>query len=171
MQFAALLQGHLPTLATERLILCAPRVDDFEFFADIACGPRGRYLGGPMSREAAWDDFARMTATWLLHGHGVWTIANAGGVQGFVLIGFEPGDREPELGILLTELAEGRGIAAEAMRAARAHAFEEYGWTSVVSYVDPENTRAIALMHRLGAHPDADAPDGAQAFRHQRMAA
>lgn len=153
-QFAVMLQGQLPTLATDRLILRAPRVTDFDTYADIACTDRGLHLGGPMSREDAWADFASMTAGWMLHGHGLWTVANAEGVLGFVLLGYEPGDREPELGFVFAAHAEGRGIAYEAACAARDYAFETLGWTTLVSYIDPANDRAIALAHRMGAVDD-----------------
>lgn len=152
--FAFALQGQLPLLVTDRLVLRAPKVEDFDAFASIACTERGAYFGGPMTREEAWADFTQMTATWLLHGHGVWTIGVAGGIAGFVLLGFEPGDMEPELGFLLLPEAEGQDIAFEAATAARTHAFETLGWTTLVSYVDPENVRAARLASRLGAVHD-----------------
>lgn len=167
--FALALQGQLPALATDRLILRSPRVGDFDVFADIACSGRGRFLGGPMTREDAWADFAAMSGGWLLHGHGLWTIGAAQGTCGFVLLGFEPGDHEPELGFLLSQSAEGHGYAFEAARAARAHAFDTLGWRTVVSYIDPDNTRAIALARRLGAQQEGEisGPDGRTlVFRH-----
>ena len=154
--FALALQGQLPTLATDRLILRAPRVTDFDTFFAIAGTDRGAHLGGPMTREDAWADFSQMTATWLLHGHGVWTVGHAGDIAGFVLLGFEPGDREPELGFLLTEAAEGMSIAYEAACAAIDHAFTTLGWSTLISYVDPDNARSIALARRLGGLPDGE---------------
>ena len=154
--FAAALQGHLPTLATDRLILRAPRVADFDCFAEIACTERGRFFGGPMNREDAWAEFAAMTGGWLLHGHGLWTIGGPSGVLGFVVLGFEPGDREPELGWFLTADAEGHGYAFEAAKAARAHAYTDLGWTTLVSYIDPANRRSLALARRLGALEDGE---------------
>ncbi len=163
--FALQLQGQLPLLVTERLLLRAPKVEDFEAFASIACTERGTYFGGPMTREDAWADFTQMTATWLLHGHGVWTIGRAGDIAGFVLLGFEPGDLEPELGFLLLPHAEGDGIGFEAATAARDHAFETLGWRTLVSYIDPENTRAQRLAARLGAARDGIVDD-AQVWRY-----
>lgn len=163
--FALQLQDQLPLLVTERLLLRAPKVEDFEAFARIACTERGQSFGGPMSREDAWADFTQMTATWLLHGHGVWTIGRAGEIAGFVLLGFEPGDREPELGFLLLPHAEGDGIAFEAATAAQDHAFNSLGWTTLVSYIDPENTRAQRLATRLGAVLDGRVDD-AQVWRY-----
>ncbi|MEL6451619.1 MAG: GNAT family N-acetyltransferase [Pseudomonadota bacterium] len=152
--FAIALQGQLPTYATDRLILRAPRVTDFDSYAQIACTSRGTHLGGPMTREEAWADFSQMTSAWLLHGHGLWTIGHAGQIAGFVLLGFEPGDAEPELGFMLTKEAEGKGIAHEAAQAALGHAWDTLGWSTLVSYVAPANTRAIALARRLGGLAD-----------------
>ena len=157
--FAIALQGHLPTLATDRLILRAPRVTDFDTYAQIACTSRGQHLGGPMTREDAWLDFSQMTSTWLLHGHGLWTIGHAGDIAGFVVLGFEPGDQEPELGFMLTKQAEGMGIGFEAAQAALTHAFDTLGWSTLVSYIDPANTRSISLARRLGALPDGEITD------------
>ena len=165
--FALNLQRQLPTVTTDRLILRAPRVTDFDTYADIACSDRGTFFGGPMSREEAWADFAQMTSTWLLHGHGLWTIGHGGGIAGFVVLGFEPGDQEPELGFMLTGEAEGRGIAAEAATCALSHAFGELGWHTLVSYIDPANTRAQKLASALGATPDGTVDD-AQVWRYTR---
>lgn len=155
-QFALALQGQLPTLATDRLILRSPRVTDFDIYAEIACSDRGQHIGGPMSREAAWFDFSQTVSTWLLHGHGLWTIGHGPDIAGFVLLGFEPGDQEPELGFMLRESAEGQGIAFEAAQAALDYAFTDLGWTTLVSYIAPENARSIALARRLGALPDGE---------------
>ena len=158
--FAIALQGHLPTIATDRLILRAPRVTDFDTYAQIACTERGKHLGGPMTREDAWLDFSQMTSTWLLHGHGLWTIGHAGDIAGFVVLGFEPGDQEPELGFMLTTQAEGMGIGLEAAQAALTHAFGTLGWSTLVSYIDPANIRSIKLAQRLGGLPDGEITEG-----------
>jgi RimJ/RimL family protein N-acetyltransferase len=166
-RFALHLAGQLPTLTTERLILRAPRVTDFDAYAEIACSDRGAYLGGPMSREDAWLDFAQMTSTWLLQGHGLWTIGHAGRIAGFVMLGFEPGDAEPELGFMLTARAEGCGLAFEAACAAKEHAFETLGWDTLFSYIDPANARAETLAARLGGKSDGTR-DGARIWRYRR---
>lgn len=171
--FAARLAGMLPRLTTPRLVLRAPRIADFDLWASVACTERGRFLGGPMSRDEAWLDFAQTVATWLLRGHGVWTVETpAGEALGFVLIGFEPGDREPELGYVFRPEAEGRGLATEAARAVLDHVFGTLGWDSVVSYIDPGNARSIAVARRLGAarDPAAEAALGGVDFvyRHTR---
>lgn len=155
---AAQLSGQVPVLHTDRLILRAPRVGDFDCLADIACTERGRGIGGPMTRADAWREFTQLSSGWLLHGHGGWTIENAqtNTVLGFVLIGFEPGDLEPELGFLLDAEAEGQSIAYEAGRCVLDFATDVLKWTTLVSYIDPANSRSIALAERLGAEPDGE---------------
>ncbi|MCY1128051.1 GNAT family N-acetyltransferase [Frigidibacter sp. RF13] len=156
---AAAFAALVPVIETERLRLRAPGIGDFDAWAGIECGDRGVGIGGPMSRADSWLDFAQATATWLLRGHGLWSVEsrNTGALLGFVLIGFEPGDQEPELGFLFTEAAEGQGYAFEAAKAARAHAFGALGFVTIVSYIAPDNDRSIRLAERLGAARDTAA--------------
>ncbi len=170
---ASRVSDALPVITTKRLVLRAPRLSDFPACAEIACAERGKFIGGPMSREDAWNEFAKMTAGWLLHGHGGFAVEDrdSGAICGFVVLGLEPGDQEVELGFALTEAGEGRGIAAEAAQAIRAWATDTLGLAGLVSYIDPQNARSIALAKRLGAtrDPVAEAAlddDGTHVYRH-----
>ncbi|TAG18948.1 MAG: N-acetyltransferase [Rhodobacterales bacterium] len=169
--FAATLSGLLPVIETARLRLRAPTLADFDAWAEIFTGPAGPHLGGPFDREDAFTEFAAACGLWLLRGHGVWTVDLKSGGQplGFVLIGFEPGDQEPELGYLFRPSAEGQGYATEAARALRDHAFTAMGMDRLVSYIDPENPRSSRVADRLGATRIADF-DGAQVWLHQGVA-
>lgn len=167
MQNAASLSAHLPQLETVRLILRAPRLEDFDAYAQIACSPRGKGLGGPFERSDAWYDFATMVGTWLLRGHGLWSVdlAKTSDLLGFVVIGFEPGDRNHELGYMMLESSEGQGYAAEAAEAARRYAQDVLKVPVLDSYIFPENDRSIALAQRLDAqhvgqisYPEDDDP-------------
>lgn len=145
----------VPVIETARLRLRVPRTQDFALFHEIMRGPRGIHFG-EMTREEAWLDFAQMCAGWMLRGHGAWTIELRDGSTpvGFVLLGLDQEDPEPELGYLLSDAAEGQGIAREAAEAARAFAFDSLEWTSLASFIAPGNSRSIALAERLGAHLD-----------------
>lgn len=156
---AGRMQSLVPVLGTDRLLLRAPKIDDFDLFAEIAGSGRAAGIGGPMSREAAWSEFMQMTGTWYLRGTGCWTVCYGGRAIGFVQIGFEPGDMEPELGFLFDAAFEGRGFAFEAARAVMTHAHETLGMTTLVSYVARDNARSIALALRLGGARDAAAED------------
>lgn len=160
-RLAAQVGAMLPVADTARTRLRPATLTDFDSFAEIACDPqRGRGLGGPYSRDAAFREFAAMVGCWLLRGHGLWAVMHEGACAGFVQIGFEPGDEAPELGWFFTEAHEGRGLAREAAEAAREVGFCLLGLPSMVSYVDRYNTRSNALAKRLGADrtptPDPD---------------
>ena len=163
--FGARLAALVPVIETERTRLRAPRLADFDAYAAILCGPVTEWLGGPFTRDAAFTDFEAGCGRWLLRGHGLWTVEDRAGTRlGFILIGFEPGDLEPELGYLFLPEVEGRGLAAEAARAGLAHA-RALRLPSLVSYIAPENHRSRALAQRLGARRDG-AVQGAEVWRH-----
>jgi len=166
--FAAALSAQLPVIETARLRLRAPTLADFDAWAEIFTGPAGPHLGGPFTRDEAFTEFAATCGLWLLRGHGVLTVeAKAGGAPlGFVLIGFEPGDQEPELGYLFRPAAEGQGYATEAAAALRDHAFDALGMGRLVSYIDPTNAGSVNVARRLGATRSADF-DGAEVWVHQ----
>ncbi|MEQ9257590.1 MAG: GNAT family N-acetyltransferase [Roseovarius sp.] len=153
---ATRMQAVVPVLTTARLTLRAPMIEDFTGFAQMVLGPRGAHFGAPATAEEAWAIFLQMTGAWYLRGHGAWavTLSDTGALLGFVQIGAEPGDREPELGWILSEEAEGKGYAREAAEAVRAQAFGPFALPSLVSYVDGANTRSLALAERLGATRD-----------------
>lgn len=164
--FAARLSDQLPVLETARLRLRAPRLQDMDAWAEVLTGPAAPWLGGPFTRDEAFVEFATSVGTWLLRGHGPWTVERRadGEVLGFVLIGLEPGDAEPELGFLFRPLAEGQGYAFEAAIAAREHA-RAIALPSLVSYIAPENQRSRRLAARLGARQSGQY-DGSEVWRH-----
>ena len=171
------LAAMVPVIEAGRVRLRAPRLSDLPAWTEILCSSRAVHMGGPYERDDAFMEFAAGVGSWLLRGHGVWTVdaRDGGETLGFVLVGFEPSDREPELGFFLREGAEGRGHAFEAAAAARDWSWAQ-GLPSLVSYVDPENARSARLALRLGARRDAEAeaayagtPDeGVAVFRHPR---
>jgi RimJ/RimL family protein N-acetyltransferase len=167
---AAIIAGRtaavVPELTTPRLRLRAPRIGDFAAYAGIATAARG----GSMSREEAWLDFAQMVAGWMMRGYGLWSVERRadGALLGFVPLNHEFGDPERELGWLLIESAEGQGYAREAAEAARAFAFDRLGLPSVVSYIDPDNSRSVRLAERLGARREPQDFEGVRVYRHVR---
>jgi RimJ/RimL family protein N-acetyltransferase len=162
----------IPTLSTERLTLRAPRPADFPGYAAFYASDRSVYEDGPLSRIAAWKEFAAAAAGWTLRGYGSLSIeeratrAYAGEVGIYHLANYP----EPEIGWMVVQAAEGRGIAHEAASVLRAWAYDRFGWTSLVSYIDAGNVRSIRLAERLGARLDtAAAPPEDEAclvFRH-----
>jgi len=150
----------IPTLTTERMVLRPPVLEDAEPYGDILASGRAAHMGGPFSAEDAWLDFCEGVAGWHLRGFGTLSLEDraSGAFLGMVYLHHERGDPERELGWVLTEAAEGHGLACEAAHAARAHAFGPLGWTTAVSYIDRDNVRSIRLAERLGARLDTQAP-------------
>ncbi len=169
---AAALEAIVPVLTTPRTRLRAPRLTDFDALHSITGSDRGSFVGGPWTEAESWSDFCLMTATWLLRGHGMWTVETRNAdVAGFVLIGCEPGDREHELGWLLVDAFEGMGLAHEAARAARAFAWGPLAVPSLVSYIPTGHVRSERLAARLDAVPDGTTcGDGIAVWRHPREA-
>lgn len=173
---AAVFAALVPQIATERTLLRAPRLDDFEAYRGIVGTERGRFMGGPMTDEDAWSDFIYLSSCWMLFGHGGWAVddAESGELLGFVLLGLEPGDEDVELGFLFLEGAEGKGYAFEAACAVRDWGFRELRLPTLESYVDPANARSAALARRLGGMDETPAdrhPDEARVFRYRNPGA
>ncbi len=148
----------IPTLTTERLILRPYRRSDFARYAAFCADPeRTRFMGGPRDAEEAWAWFTNDYASWGLHGFGTLAIERAGMMIGFAGLVHPPHFPEPECGWGLFEGAEGYGYATEAAAAILAHTFATTALASVVSYVDPENTRSARVAERLGGVIDRTA--------------
>ena len=156
--------GAIPTLITERMVLRAPVVADFEAYGEILMSSRATAMGGPFDRRDTWLDFCMEVASWALRGYGPLAMEERKTERflGLSIIHHDDGDPEPELGWVISEAAEGHGFAYEAASAHRAWAFEAITLPSLVSYIAPGNDRSVALAKRLGAEPDPSAvrPDG-----------
>jgi RimJ/RimL family protein N-acetyltransferase len=160
--FAAALRGHLPRIETARCVLRAPVLQDAPHWIAIMVPDAEGHLGGPHDAAGAFTEFAATVGLWLLRGHGLWTVTDtAGTVLGFVLLGFEPGDAEPELGFLFCEHARGKGFALEAAQAARDHGLRALSLPSLVSYIAPGNEASRRLARRMGAQFDGTATSDA----------
>jgi ribosomal-protein-alanine N-acetyltransferase len=146
----------IPTLQTERLTLRAPRMADFEAYAAFRGSERAVFLGGPYDEAQAFEQLSAIIGGWVLQGFGRWLVADRATDAPLGVVGlFHPRDwPEPEIAWSMFEQGEGKGYALEAALAARAHAYEQLGWTRVVSLIAPGNTRSEALAKRMGAQPE-----------------
>lgn len=163
-----------PVLTTARLTLRAPEARDWPAWHAFALSPRAALLG-PFDAFSAWHAFGHAIGHWVLRGYGWFalTLRDAGGAAVGLAGPWRPETwPEREIGwALFSPADEGRGLAAEAVSAARDFAFGTLGWTTAVSYIDPANARSIALARRLGARLDPGATrlpvaPGAQVWRH-----
>ncbi|SFB07242.1 Protein N-acetyltransferase, RimJ/RimL family [Poseidonocella pacifica] len=149
---------RIPVLETERLILRAPREEDFEAFAAFAQSPRNVFVGGIAPRFDAWRGFLSGLGHWALRGYGFFVVEvrETGAVAGRVGLCYHDGWPEPEIGWIIFDGFEGHGYAHEAALAARGWAARALGMTRLISLIDPDNHRSEALARRLGAVPEAD---------------
>lgn len=153
---------HIPTLRTERLVMRAPRMSDFDAYAAFRGSDRARGVGGPYSREASHDNLCAIIGHWHLEGYGRWMVTDRDDTPlGVVGLMNSPEWPEPEIAWSVFEAAEGKGVAYEAALSARRYAADTLGWTTAISCVLPGNTRSAALAQRMGAtrdgsftHPD-----------------
>jgi RimJ/RimL family protein N-acetyltransferase len=155
----------IPVLVTERLRLREPRESDLAAMAAFGAGPRSHFIGGPQGRRDAWRGLLANIGHWALRGYGFWSVDTAQGeFVGRVGVIFHDGWPEPELAWHLFDGFEGRGFAHEAALAARADAKTRLGLGPLISMVDPENARSIALAQRLGARLERTDPGNGKPF-------
>ncbi|MFS4437187.1 GNAT family N-acetyltransferase [Paracoccaceae bacterium GXU_MW_L88] len=151
------------TLTTERLVLRRSEGKDWPQFHAFALSERSKGIGGPHNLKDAWRKFAYGVGHWQIFGFGMWIVTTKEDDTALALVGpWSPPDwPENEIGWMVLDPAfEGKGYAFEAARAALEDAYTRLGWTTAVSYIDPDNTRSRALAERLGAviDPNAAAP-------------
>lgn len=147
---------RIPTVTTARLVLRAPRMDDFDAFAAFRASERTRHVGGPNSRAEAFAMFCALLGHWPLRGYGRWLVADRVTDEPLGIVGpyYPEGWPEPEIAWSVFDAGEGRGIAHEAALAARDWAARELGWQTPASLVARDNHRSAALARRLGAVED-----------------
>ena len=151
---------HTRTIETERLNLRAPTAEDWPVMRDFFMSDRAAFVGGPYTLAKAWRHFAAEIGHWVIKDFGMWAVTDKSDGTLYGLVGpWCPDDwPEQEVGWVITHAAEGKGIAYEAATAVVRDCFDTLGWSTVVSYIDPDNTRSIKLAERMGAVLDADAP-------------
>ncbi len=152
-----------PVMETPRLILRTPTADDVQPWMDFFMSERGRWHGcGPEAGLGrAWRASATLIGHWVIHGFGPFVFVRKSDEKPIGSCGpWFPADwPEPEMSwTVWDEATEGKGYAFEAASAVLDHLFNDLGWASSPSFIDPANARSIALAERLGATLDPDAP-------------
>jgi RimJ/RimL family protein N-acetyltransferase len=149
-----------PTLTTERLTLRAWRRADIDAFAALYGSDRATRIGGPVDRRHAWRTMAMLAGEWALNGYGMWALETRDGAWAGHAGFFHPDHYEdPELGWVLTEAAEGQGLAQEAAVAARDWG-RSNGIPRPASYIETGNSRSMRLAETLGARREATLDHG-----------
>lgn len=149
---------QIPTLETDRLILRAPRAEDLDAYANFLASDRTAGIGGPRSREQAFQGLCALIGHWRIRGYGRWVAADKGTDEPLGVVGLMcPEDwPEPEIAWSVFAGAEGRGIAYEAAVRSRTYAYATLRWSRVISCTTFDNHRSIALARRMGAVHEYD---------------
>lgn len=149
------MQLAIPSIETARLTLRPFREDDVRGLYELSQDPDViRFMGDrrvPTLQET-WRAVAGWMGHWAMRGYGQWAIEERGsgriiGRAGIINPAEWPG---PEVGYLLGRAWWGHGYATEAASAAMSWGFEQVGFDEVISLIDPENHRSIAVATRLG---------------------
>ena len=105
--------SDIPVLETERLILRANRLEDFESYAEFYATDRAAHRGGVKNRTQAFLMFMAEIGHWHLRGYGFWALEekSTGRYLGRAGLWCPDGWPEREIGWTLMDHAEGRGFA------------------------------------------------------------
>jgi RimJ/RimL family protein N-acetyltransferase len=147
---------EIPTLHTDRCTLRAFQAADLDAVAAMQANPDvRRFLGGNLlSRAESWSLMERILGQWALRGYGVFAVEAEVRCAGWAGVLHPLEWPEPELAYSLDQPFWGRGIATEAVRAARTWAFTRLEVARLSSFIVPENTRSVRVARKLGAVRD-----------------
>ena len=148
----------IPVLETERLTLRAPEARDFEAYCDFMTSERTVGVGGPRTRDRAFQEFCALIGHWHIRGYGRWLVADKETDEPLGVVGlmYPESWPEPEIAWSVFENAEGKGIAFEAAMRTREFAQQTLGWPRVISCTMKDNQRSISLAERMGAIHEYD---------------
>jgi ribosomal-protein-alanine N-acetyltransferase len=146
-------------LETERLRLRPWRESDLAPLAGFMTSEASRFVGGPMNEADSWRRIAMFIGHWRMRGFGPWALEekSSGKPAGYAGLWQPHGWTEPEVMYILYDGFRGQGLATEAARRCRDHAFQDLGWKTAVSYILPANNRSKRVAERLGARHEGTA--------------
>ncbi|MFW2588620.1 GNAT family N-acetyltransferase [Sagittula sp. SSi028] len=143
-----------PVLETENLIIRAPEKGDADHVIRFLMDPiRSAGFGGEDNRGDAWRWFTLNVGHWHWHGYGYFTVVDRASGQPCGICGIwnPEGWPEPEIGWVVFDGFEGRGVAFEAAQRVRRYAYEDLKLATLTSNIVPSNERSKRLAARLGA--------------------
>lgn len=144
-------------IETDRLILREFIKDDLDAFAAIMADPEVMRFSihGPHSRSQVEELINKIIiGHYSKFGFGLYAIIHKEDQQ---LIGYAgltaqriDGEEKIELGYRLNPKYWGKGLATEASLAICRHAFDQLNINELISIIDPQNIRSIAVAKRVG---------------------
>jgi RimJ/RimL family protein N-acetyltransferase len=152
--------GSVPVIETERLVLRAHRLDDFDAYAVMWADPVvTRFIGGkPRTREESWIRFLRHPGMWSMLGYGFWAVEEKASGRFIGEAGFHDMKRDmvpsiegiPEAGWALIPSAHGKGLATEIVLRMLAWGDETFGHAKTVCIIDPDHGGSIRVAGKCG---------------------
>lgn len=149
-----------PVIETQRAILRAHRMGDFDAYATMWADPAvTRFIGGkPRTREESWMRFLRHAGLWSLLGYGFWAIEEKATGRFVGEAGFHDLKRDmepsiegiPEAGWALAPAVHGAGLATEIVSRVHVWGDETFGRAKTVCIIDPENTASQNVARKCG---------------------
>lgn len=150
----------LSILETERCLVRETTVPDVDVFYEIYAEPGiTRYMeplyADPEEERAYARDY--IEKVYAFYGFGIWTVLEkeSGAVIGRAGICYREGYEDPELGFLIGEPWQGKGLATEVCRAVLAYADRELGFKRVLAFVQPDNAASRRVCGKIGMHEEA----------------
>lgn len=145
---------RIPRLVTERLVLRAPRRDDFDAYAASAADAEfATFLGGPVDGRLAWRLFCAQIGGWMLGAGGWLAITVPGEDRMLGIVGAFRRESAPEvveIGWSVFRSHWRKGYAAEAAQAMVDLAFDAWDEPRVIAYIDAKNEASKGVARRLG---------------------
>ena len=165
--------GHrdIPVLETKRLTLLSPKAEEYPDFKATFASYRSRFMGGPLNGYEAWMLYAAEIGHWEIRGFGMWMVHLKDTDETVGMAGGWSPAKWParEIACIIWPDRAGKGDALAATVRVRRYFYEDTGWETAVSYLDPKNLDSIRLAERLGAKkdPEARTVDGSDVvYRH-----
>lgn len=147
---------------TERLVLREFREDDLDAYAAmLADAETMRHYPRPYTRDEARAFIEKNRQRYSANGFGVWAIAErgTGSFLGDCGLAFTLVEGMAEVEIIWHVVRDRwrRGIATEAARVARDHAFGPLGLRRLVALVRPENLPSAGVARKIGMDVEREA--------------
>lgn len=150
----------IPTLETERLVLRAHRLEDFDDCVELSRGEKVmRFItGAPATRQETWVRMMRWTGMWHLLGFGFLVIEEKESGRLIGKAGFQEMRRDMarsiegtlEVGWVLHPSAQGRGYATEALKSLIGWSDDRLPEKALSCIIHPDNTASLRLAAKLG---------------------
>ena len=151
-----------PIVETERLALRHFEPGDLDALAPIMADPRVMRFSksGPHTRQRTREMIRRCLDSYAKHGFGLWAVVHKDdnkliGYCGLIAQQID-GQQESEIGYRLDPSYWGRGLATEAARATRDHAFGHLGLTRLISIIEAENVASVRVAEKNGMRHEKD---------------